>query len=179
MDMNQYLALTILAPDQPHILAQCTQFFAAFHCQVHSSRMLALGESIAFLVLLCGPWNEIAKLETHLPEFEKKYNVLIRQQRTQLKLHDDQQWIPYSVELIAHDGRGLAETISTFFSDIGAYIYEMQNNSYISNPQRITMFSLAMRILIPADIQLSDLREQFVAMCDTLNVDAYLEPERM
>jgi glycine cleavage system transcriptional repressor len=55
----------------------------------------------------------------------------------------------------------------------------MQNNSYVSNPQQITMFSLAMRILIPADIQLSDLREQFVAMCDTLNVDAYLEPERM
>lgn len=177
--MNQYLALTILAPDQPHILAQCTQFFATYHCQVHSSRMLALGNSIALLILLHGSWSEIAKLETHLPLLEQKHNVLVRHQRTQLKEIDNQQWIPYSVELIAHDGSGLTETISTFFTDIGAYIYEMQNNSYVSNPQQITMFSLAMRILIPADIQLSDLREQFVAMCDTLNVDAYLEPERM
>jgi glycine cleavage system transcriptional repressor len=179
MDMDQYLALTILAPDQPHILAQCTQFFATYHCQVHSSRMLVLGESFALLVLLRGSWNEIAKLETHLPLLEQKYNILIRHQRTQLKQHEASKWIPYSVELISHDESGLTEAISTFFSDIGAYIYEMQNNSYISNPQHITMFSLAMRILIPVDIQLSDLREQFVAMCDTLNVDAYLEPERM
>ncbi len=177
--MNQYIALTILAPDQPHLLATCTQFFAQFDCQLESSRMLVLGDAMALLVLISGSWNQIAKLETHLPEFAQTYHLNIQFQRTQQKTFEGKTWIPYSVELIAHDSEGLTESISGFFTDIGAHIYEMQNNRYISNPQQIMMFSLSMHVLIPADLQLADLREQFVAMCDSLNVDAYLEPERM
>jgi glycine cleavage system transcriptional repressor len=176
--MNQHLALTVLTHDQPNTLAQLTEFLASHHCQIHSSRMLVLGGEFAMLLLIAGPWNEIAKLESHLPEFSTKHDLIVQFKRTELQHHDNQKWIPYSVELIAHDCDGLIETMSSFFTDLGAVIYEVHNNHYTANPIGIPMFSLAMRILVPADTQLSDLRERFINICDFLNVDAYLEPER-
>ncbi|MFN7097456.1 MAG: glycine cleavage system protein R [Gammaproteobacteria bacterium] len=176
--MTQHLVLTILTHDQPNTLAQLTQFLASHHCQIQSSRMLVLGEEFAMLILINGPWNQIAKLETHLPDFATKHDLTVQFKRTELHQLDKKKWIPYSVELISHDSNGIIETICSFFTDAGAVIYEVQNNNYTANPVGIPMFSLAMRILVPADSQLSDLRERFINICDFLNVDAYLEPER-
>lgn len=176
--MNQYLALTVLTHDQPNTLAQITEFLASHKCQIHSSRMLVLGTEFAMLLLIAGPWNGVAKLEAHLPDFSAKHDLTVQFKRTELPQLDNQKWIPYSVELIAHDSNGIIETISSFFTEMGAVIYEVHNNHYTANPVGIPMFSLAMRILVSADIQLSDLRERFINICDFLNVDAYLEPER-
>lgn len=178
MSMNQHLALTVLTSNQADTLAKFAQFLAIYHCQIKSSRMLLLGNEFAMLLLVKGPWNEIAKLETNLPDFAAKNDFLLQLKRTEVTPYDHAQWIPYSVELIAHDSNGIIETISSFFADMGAIVSEVYNNQYTANPSGIQMFSLAMRILIPADTQLSDLRDRFVTVCDFLNIDAYLEPER-
>lgn len=176
--MNQQLALTLLTTDNSKILAQLTKLLATYNCQIQSSRMVTLGSELGMLLLLDAPWNELAKLESHLPEFAQKHNILLHSQRTQAKIPDTGKWIPYTVELIAHDSNGIIETIVEFFHEAGISIYEIQNNTYMTNPLGIPMFSLAMRILVPADTQLSELREKFGIVCDFLNIDAYLEPER-
>ena len=38
------------------------------------------------------------------------------------------------------------------------------------------MFSVRMNIGIPADIQIAVLRDEFMDFCDSLNIDAVLEP---
>jgi glycine cleavage system transcriptional repressor len=176
--MNQQLALTLLTTENSKILVQLTKLLATYNCQIQSSRITTLGSELGMLLLLSAPWNELAKLETHLPEFAQKHNVLLHFQRTQPKTAEGSKWIPYTVELIAHDNTGIIETIIEFFTEAGITIYEVQNNTYMTNPLNIPMFSLAMRILVPADTQLSELREKFSIVCDFLNIDAYLEPER-
>lgn len=176
--MNQYLALTVLCPNKPDILVRLTQFFAASHCQILSSRMLAFGSQFTMLMLIAGPWNEIAKIETHLPEFAANNELTINYNRAELVQHEMQKWIPYTVELIAHESTGIIETICSFFADMDIIVYELHNNPYTANPLGIPMYALGLRILVPSDTQLSDLRERFITVCDFLNVDAYLEPER-
>ena len=40
------------------------------------------------------------------------------------------------------------------------------------------MFSVNMTISIPSSLHLGDLREQFTEFCDSLNLDAFMEPAK-
>ncbi|MBY0545332.1 MAG: hypothetical protein K2Q14_07290 [Gammaproteobacteria bacterium] len=178
--MNQSLALTVLAQNTPDGFAQLTEFLASHHCHIESSRMLLLNNTeFAMLLLIDGPWNELAKLETRLPIFATQHDLLIQLKRVAALQEETRQWIPYSAELIARDSNGIIEAVSRFFTDEGAVIYESSDNRYKTHATGIIMYSLSFHLLIPADTQLSELRERFAALCDFLNIDAYLEPERI
>jgi glycine cleavage system transcriptional repressor len=40
------------------------------------------------------------------------------------------------------------------------------------------MFAVNLEVGVPADIQISELRDDFMQFCDTMNLDAVLEPAK-
>lgn len=176
--MKQHLALTVLTENQIDTLSLLSQFLATHNASIHSTRMLVLGREFAMLLLIKAPWNEIAKLEIQLPVFADQHNFVVQHKRTEPSENDPQQWISYSAEFIARKPDNLMEAVSQFFLDAGAFIYEIHDNHYIANSGGMPMYSLALRVLIPADTLLSDMRERLVTLADFLNIDAYFEPER-
>lgn len=176
--MNQHLALTVLTENQPDTLSLLTQFLGTHQAVIESCKLLILGSEFAMLILIKAPWNEIAKLETQLPIFANQHNFLVQFKRTEPPEIELLQWISYSAEFIAREPSNLLENVSQFFFDAGAQIYEISDNHYQANFAGMPMYSLALRVLIPADTLLSDLRERLVTLADFLNIDAYFEPER-
>ena len=67
-------------------------------------------------------------------------------------------------------------TPATFFSDKNINIEDMTTSSYAAAHTGTPMFSVRMNIGIPADIHIAALRDEFMDFCDSMNIDAVLEP---
>ncbi|MES9912157.1 MAG: ACT domain-containing protein, partial [Candidatus Sedimenticola sp. 4PFRAG1] len=86
--------------------------------------------------------------------------------------------LPYTVEVVALDHPGIVHHLASFFSRHHINIEDMATSSYAAAHTGTPMFSVQMTVGIPSDIHISTLREDFLEFCDSLNLDAVLEPQK-
>ena len=128
--------------------------------------------------MVSGSWDKVAKLETTLPALEPKLALTIMSKRTEQR--DTQcKMLPYMVEVISMDHEGIVYNIAEFFSSRNINIEDLSTGSYSAAHTGTQMFNMNMIISIPSDIQLGELREQFTEFCDSLNIDAVMEPVKV
>ena len=65
-----------------------------------------------------------------------------------------------------------------FSKKININIEDMNTSSYSAAHTGTPMFAVRMTVGIPSDIQISGLREDFMEFCDSMNLDAVLEPAK-
>lgn len=176
---KQFLAITFLCENQPGILHTLAKTVTYQGCNIEASRMTALGMTANIAMLVSGTWDAIAKLETHLPSLEKRYaaKMLLRRTISQSEKISKESLISYSIELVTPENQGIISALSGFFSEQNIDIHEVYSSSFI-NHLGTRLSSLGMRVYIPTNLQISDLRERFMILCDDLNIDAILEPDR-
>jgi glycine cleavage system transcriptional repressor len=80
------------------------------------------------------------------------------------------------LETISLDHENIVESIATFLLDRDIDIEEITGSSYQAPYLQSSVFSSKFIILVPASISLLILREEFMDLCDQLNIDAILEP---
>ena len=66
--------------------------------------------------------------------------------------------------------------MSGFFASRGIDISEVSTRSYAAAHTGAPMFAVQMIINVPGKLQVAQLREEFMDFCDSLNLDAILEP---
>jgi glycine cleavage system transcriptional repressor len=144
-------------------------------CNIEESRMTILGGEFAIIMLVSGAWNNIAKLEDHLPGLEEKLGLIISSRRTEIR-HLTQEEIPYNIEVVSLDHPGIVHKITGFFSERKINIHDMYTTAHRAAHTGSPMFALNMTVEIPAATHISSLRDQFMDFCDELNLDAIMEP---
>jgi glycine cleavage system transcriptional repressor len=80
------------------------------------------------------------------------------------------------VEVVAMDHPGIVHSLAGFFSQRDINIEDMVTSTYAAAHTGTTMFSVSMSVGIPTDIHIASLREEFMEFCDSLNLDAVMEP---
>jgi glycine cleavage system transcriptional repressor len=175
--MNQCLSISILYKNNPDLLTDVMHLIEKLQCRAEACHSLDLGSHTNLAIFVSGNWDSIAKLETNIGTFSKKKDTFVQLMRSEL-IETDHALLPYSVEVItALSPTGIVAEMSAFFRQQGAPIEELSIETYPSR-HKILLSYILMRICIPADLELSELREQFIILCDDLNIDAALEPER-
>lgn len=144
-------------------------------CNITDSRMTVLGGEFAILLLIEGPWNTLAKLESAVPELQEDLGLTIICKRTEGKVHSSN-LLPYMVEVVSMDHPGIVNQLAEFFSERDINIEDMVTNSYSAAHTGTPMFSVHMSVGIPSEIHIAALREEFMDYCDALNLDAVIEP---
>lgn len=170
-----FLALSILGEDRPGLVFEITQVVAQSGCNVEDSRMTALGHETAILFLLSGNWNAIAKLEANLPHLEKRANLQLTYKRTEARTYSDK-LLPYVVEAVALDRPGLIHSLVSFFTERGIAIQEFSTMNSPALYTNAPMFSAHLKINIPGDLHIPNLRQEFMEFCDEMNLDSIIEP---
>jgi len=66
--------------------------------------------------------------------------------------------------------------LASFFSQRNINIEDMSTSSYAAAHTGTPMFAVHMSVGIPAEIHIAALRDEFMEFCDTMNLDAVLEP---
>jgi len=173
--MSNHLVITALGSDRPGIVEELAKNISEYECNIEDSRMTVLGGEFALMLIVSGHWNTIAKLQAHMPSLEQTLGMTIITKNTEAR-QQTKKTLPYIAEIIAIDHQGIVKNLANFFSARDINIEEMSTNCYAAAHTGTSMFSVHMEIGIPSSQSISDLREAFMEFCDSLNLDAVLEP---
>jgi glycine cleavage system transcriptional repressor len=84
--------------------------------------------------------------------------------------------VPYSIDIVSLDQAGIVAGLAGFFSKRGIDISEVSTRSYAAAHTGAPLFGVQMIVNVPGKYQVSQLREEFMDYCDSMNLDAILEP---
>ena len=176
--MKQHLAISAIGSDRTGMVHDLTRIVADCGGSISESRMTALGAEFAMLLLVSGNWHALARLETELNKLAESGNLSLQLRRTEPRTARSD-LLPYSVDVVCLDQTGIVSRLSGFFSSRGIDIAELSTRSYAAAHTGAPMFAVQMIVNVPSRIHLSTLREEFLELCDQLNLDAILEPVKM
>jgi glycine cleavage system transcriptional repressor len=169
------LVLSALGEDKPGIIDELSGCVLGSGCNIVDSRMTILGGDFAILLLVTGNWNNIARLENQIRSLEERLALTITARRT-ISREISKDLLPYGVDVVALDQPGIVHNLAGFFSQRKINIQEMVTSTYAAAHTGTPMFSVHLSVDIPANMQISVLRDEFMDFCDQLNLDAVIEP---
>ena len=172
---RQYLVISTLGKDRSGIVEHLTQPVNDCGCNILDTRMTVLGGEFALMMLVDGNWNAVAKLETLLKPLGSQLALTIIAQRTEQR-HPQTDLFPYSVNVVALDHPGIVNQLASFFAARDINIEDLYTDSYRAAHTGSPMFAVTMVVAIPSSISIARLRDEFLDFCESLNLDAMMEP---
>lgn len=144
-------------------------------CNLVDVRVAAMGSDSSVALLAQGAWDAIAKLESALAKLGRDGDLHLTHYRTEPRAIQEH-LLPYIVEVIAADKGGILVEIIDFFSRRGISVEQLSSLRYRAMQTGAAMFSAQITIGIPADSHIGSLRDDFMELCDGLNLDAIMDP---
>ena len=175
--MESLLVITALGEDKPGIVDKLSEAVVACNCNIIDSRMSVLGGEFAVLLMVAGKWNELTKLEDTLATAGESLGLTIACKRTETS-KPSTDLMPYSVEVISIDQPGIVHELARFFSSRNLNIQELNTTQYAAAHSGTPMFAMQLTANIPASQHIAGLRDEFLDFCETLNMDATMEPTK-
>ncbi len=173
--MKNYLVISALAEDRTGLVNEIARTAFECECSIEDSRMTVLGSQFAAIVLVRGNWRTLAKLEMQLKRLEGSLGLSLQCRRAEAgKRHQD--LLPYAIEVIAMEQPGIVHHLANFFATRAINIEDLVTRSYSAPHTGTPMFSVNLAVGIPASMHVAMLREEFMDLCDDLNLDAVMEP---
>jgi glycine cleavage system transcriptional repressor len=126
-------------------------------------------------MLVAGNWHTLAKLEGELTKLGESSGLTVVSRRTELR-PPRTDMVSYTVDVVCLDQPGVLHALAGFFSSRGIDIGDISTRTYNAAHTGAPMFSLYMVVHVPTRIHVAALREEFMDVCDHLNLDAILEP---
>jgi glycine cleavage system transcriptional repressor len=173
--MKQLIALSALGTDRTGLVYDLTRVVTECGGNILDSRMVAVGNEFAILMLVAGNWHTLAKLEGELARFGETSGLAVTTRRTEARPARPDM-MAFSVDVMCLDQPGVLHALSGFFSSRGIEMGEINTRTFTSTHTGAPMFSLYMVVHVPNRIHIAALREEFMDLCDHMNLDAILEP---
>ncbi len=172
--MHEYV-VTAVGNDRPGLVDRVTGCLLDIGCNVADSRMINLRGQFAMILLAEVPEHASAKVDSALQQAGKDSGLKITVSTKQGEVDGLRAGLPFTVKAYAMDQPGLVHRITHLLHQRSINIEELQTKlepgSYTGTP----LFTLTMRITVPADQQVKQLRAELEHLCDSLNCDFDLD----
>jgi glycine cleavage system transcriptional repressor len=172
---DHQLLIQAAAPASESPLLVLSRRIADAGCNLVESRVATVGADVSVLLLAKGGWDAIAKLETALARVGRGDNLHLVSYRTQTR-DQPSHLLPYMVEVVAADKPGVLVELIDFFARRSVSVEQMSSMRYQAMQTGADMFQAQITIGIPADTRIAELRDEFMELCDGLNLDAIMDP---
>jgi glycine cleavage system transcriptional repressor len=173
--IKQHLAVSAIGPDRAGLVHDLTRTIADCGGSIAESRMASLGSEFAMLMLVSGNWHALARLESELKRVADERGLTLHLRRTEARALR-KELLPYSIDIVSLDQTGIVAGLSGFCAARSIDIGEVATRCYAAAHTGAPMFAVQMIINVPSKIHVSQLREDFMDYCDSMNLDAILEP---
>ncbi len=172
------LAISVLGNKTEGFIVEILSAVSVCQCSVIELRTANLTEITSVYALIDGNWNHIAKLESMLEALRNRLQLHIGFFRPQEKLPSfvGQKGVPYTLETISMEKKDLLFELSSFLLERGIVIDEISASLHSAIVFNNQVYSTRFLLLVPPEVQILSLREEFLDFCDSLNIDAILEP---
>ena len=173
--MSQLIVLSAIGTDRTGVVQDITKVVLACGGNIEESRMTTLGAEFATLMLVSGNWHTLDKLERGLEKLGKDDNLTVTIRKTDARPTKDDR-MPYAVDVVSLDTPGIVFSLASFFASRDIEIADVATRRYAAAHTGAPMFAVQMAVNIPSAVNLAQLRDEFLELCDRLNLDAILEP---
>jgi glycine cleavage system transcriptional repressor len=173
--MSQLIVISAVGTDRTGVVQDLTKVILACGGNIEESRMTTLGSEFAMLLLVSGNWHTLSRLEQGLDKLSEKGDLAVAIRQTDAKPVEEDR-MPYAVDVIALDQQGIVFNLANFFASRDIEIADVATRSYAAAHTGAPMFAVQMSVNVPSSIHVSQLREEFLDLCDRLNLDAIIEP---
>jgi glycine cleavage system transcriptional repressor len=173
--MKQHVAVSAIGNDRTGIVHELTRVISDCGGNISESRMASLGSEFAMVLLVSGNWHSLAKLETELNKLADLGGLTVSIKRTEPR-PPRTDLLPYSIDAVCLDQTGIVAALSGFCSSRSIDIADVSTRTYPAAHTGAQMFSVQMIVNVPSRLHLAHLREEFMEFCDSLNLDAIMEP---
>lgn len=173
--MQNLLVVSVLGSQQATTANELVRLIADCQCNILDARASLLAGEYSGSFLLAGNWNALAKFEHALPALATKLQLQTALKRIS-EIAPMEESLPYSVQIVGHDEAGILKEITQFFAVQGVVIQELYSNVYGSPHTGSATLVFNLTIHVPKRVAIALLRDQFLTLCDELNLDAVLEP---
>ncbi len=173
--MKQHLAVSAIGSDRTGMVHELTRIISECGGNVAESRMTALGAEFAMLLLVSGNWHALARIESELARLSEGSGLSVHLKRTEPHTPRTDM-LPYSVDIVSLDQSGIVAGLSGFFASRSIDISDVSTRAYAAAHTGAPMFATQMIVQVPTRLPIAQLREEFMDFCDSLNLDAILEP---
>lgn len=173
--MKQLIVICAISSDRTGLVYDLTRVVLDCGGNIVESRMSALGNEFAMLLLVAGNWHTLAKLESEVNKLDATGNMTVTIRRTEARAPRTDV-LTYTVDVVCLDQPGIVFHLAGFFSSRGIDIAEVNTRSYAAAHTGAPMFAVQLVVHIPSRIHVASLREEFMDFCDHQNLDAILEP---
>ena len=174
--MKQLIAICAIGSDRTGLVYDLTRVVVDCGGNVLESRMTALGNEFAMLLLVSGNWHTLAKLEGELAEARGNVGPDDHAAAAPNSEPPRPDMVSYTVDVVCLDQPGVLHALAGFFSSRGIDIGDITTRTYSAAHTGAPMFSVYLVVHVPTRIHIAALREEFMDLCDNLNLDAILEP---
>lgn len=167
------MRLLISAITDPPTFQKLLAAIEEIGCQVIELRQSRFGEPVLFYLLVEGPWGAIVRLENLLPSLEMRHIFYERLEETK---ENGKGRLLYYVDIIAHPTRPVLKSALLFFHERGVEIQDLRVSSYPLPylDQKATLIHLL--VALPPHLSVVALRDEFLDLCDRLQIDGIFEP---
>ena len=173
--MTQLVVLSVVGTDRAGVVNNVSKVILDCGGNIEESRMTALGSEFAMLMLVSGNWAAIGKLEKALDKLARDEPLNINIRKTDERSVDDKR-MPYGIDIVSLDQPGIVFNLANFFAAQNIEIADLSTRRYAAAHTGSPMFAVQMAINVPGTVSISQLRDEFLELCDQLNLDAILEP---
>jgi len=171
----EYLSIIAIGNCQSNVIGTLTSLITKYDLHILRSRITALESEQAIISLVSGSWNSIAKLESALKNLEDNLDINIILKRTNSSEHNIN-LLPYHINIIGIDESEIINEICTFFTSQNIQVDSLDLETEVIHSTDTPIFNLNLSINIPCNLSIASIREQFLTMCDDLNIDGVMEP---
>ena len=127
--MKQLIAICAIGNDRTGLVYDLTRVVVECGGNVLESRMTALGNEFAMLLLVAGNWHTLAKLEGELAKLGEASGLTITVRRTEQRA-PRVDMVSYTVDVVCLDQPGVLHTLSGFFSSRGIDVGDISTRTY-------------------------------------------------
>jgi glycine cleavage system transcriptional repressor len=167
--------LVATVPQPTAALLPLTRRVSECGCSVLEARVSCLGQEVVVALLVSGPWDAMAKLESAVARLQREDDLEVQIRRTTAR-EPQTGLMPYTVEVVAADRPGVLVQLTEFFASRGIAIEQLASSRYRAMQTGAEMFSAQVTIGIPAKTHIAALRDDFLEFCDAQNLDAIMDP---
>ena len=172
---DNQLLIQALTPSNKSPLLALAKRIADAGCNLSESRVSTIGTEISLMLLASGAWDALAKLETALTKLARDESLRLVHYRTGPR-ENSSHLLPYLVEVVAADRPGIVARIVEFFTQHEISVEQLNSTRYQAMQTGAEMFQAQFTIGIPSEIHIAALRDDFLELCDGLNLDAIMDP---
>ncbi len=169
------LIVTAIGDHQGKLFERLISHVRECECHVRECRLARLSGGGAGFVQVEGNWNHIARLENLLSGLGQQGQVHFHRLPENPNSNDGDVLL-YVADVVARDRVGILEDLIGFFSGQEIEIQDLRSSCYRMPYVGANVCTIHLLLRIPEEVSVIPLRDEFLDICEQLQVDAIFEP---